>query len=121
LRCGNGGEAAAVPAPGQQPALVGVHEWVDGTTATAPCPTGLAAELGGALAVIHRVGLDCDEGVEVDPWYRAAHGAAHWGGLADRAEQAGLGWAAGLRAALPVLAASRRWLPRGRPSPRRWW
>jgi len=104
LVSGSGTGLAAVPAPGRQPVLVGVHEWVDGTTATAPCSTELAAELGGALAVIHRVGLGVGEGVEVDSWYRTAHGAAHWGRLADRAEQAGLGWAVGLRAALPVLA-----------------
>jgi Ser/Thr protein kinase RdoA (MazF antagonist) len=102
-----GGDAgvAAVSVAGGRPVLVGVHEWVEGNTATAPGSTELAAELGGALAVIHRVGLDCGEDVAVDPWYRAAHGAAHWGRLADRAGQAGLGWAAGLRAALPVLAA----------------
>jgi Ser/Thr protein kinase RdoA (MazF antagonist) len=104
LVSGSGTSVAAVSTPGRQPLLVGVHEWVDGTTATAPCSTELAAELGGALAVIHRVGFDCGEAVEIDPWYRTAHGPAHWSGLADRAEQAGLGWAAGLRAALPVLA-----------------
>jgi Ser/Thr protein kinase RdoA (MazF antagonist) len=102
----SGGDAgvAAVSVPGGQSVHVGVHEWVDGNAATAPGSTELAAELGGALAVIHHVGSDCGEGVEVDPWYRAAHGGAHWGGLADRAEQAELGWAAGLRAALPMLA-----------------
>jgi Ser/Thr protein kinase RdoA (MazF antagonist) len=101
---GSDAGVAAVPIRGRQPVLVGVHAWVDGSTATAPGSTELAVQLGGALAVIHRIGLAGGEDAEVDPWYRAAHGAAHWGGLADRAEQARLGWAAGLRAALPMLA-----------------
>jgi Ser/Thr protein kinase RdoA (MazF antagonist) len=104
LVSGSDAGVAAVSALGRQPVLVAVHEWVDGSTATAPGSTELAAELGSALAVIHRVGFEGGEGVEVDSWYRAAHGAAHWRGLADRADQAGLGWAARLRAALPVLA-----------------
>jgi thiamine kinase-like enzyme len=64
----------------------------------------LAAELGAALAAIHRVGFRCSEDTQVDPWFRAAHGAAHWEGLAERAEQAGRGWAGRLRATLPLLA-----------------
>ena len=117
LVSGSDAGVAAVSAPGRQPMLVTVHEWVDGITATAPCSTGLAAVLGGALAVIHRVGFDCGEGVEVDPWYRAAHGPAHWRGLADRADQAGLGWAARLRAALPVLAEVEALAAARRPRP----
>jgi Ser/Thr protein kinase RdoA (MazF antagonist) len=64
----------------------------------------LAAELGAALATIHGLGLGCGEGAQVDPWYRAAHGGAHWQALAEQAERAGCGWAGRLRAALPLLA-----------------
>ena len=64
----------------------------------------LADELGGVLAAIHRLGVPCGEGGQVDGWYRAAHGAGHWRGLAARAERAGRGWAGRLRAALPLLA-----------------
>jgi Ser/Thr protein kinase RdoA (MazF antagonist) len=97
------GGVAAVSAPGPYPVLVRVHEWVDGSTPTAPVSAGLAGELGGALAAIHRVGFRCGEGAEVDRWYRAAHGAGHWLGLAERAERLGRGWAGRLRAALPLL------------------
>jgi Ser/Thr protein kinase RdoA (MazF antagonist) len=97
---GAGVAEVAGPCP---PVLVGVHEWVEGITPTAPAPTGLAAELGAALAAIHRVGFRCSEDTQVDPWFRAAHGEAHWEGLAERAEQAGRGWAGRLRAAVPLL------------------
>jgi Ser/Thr protein kinase RdoA (MazF antagonist) len=104
LAVATGAGVAEVAGPGPQPVLVGVHEWVEGTTPTAPAPTGLAAELGAALAAIHRVGFRCSEDTQVDPWFRAAHGAAHWEGLAERAEQAGRGWAGRLRATLRLLA-----------------
>jgi Ser/Thr protein kinase RdoA (MazF antagonist) len=71
---------------------------------TSPASTGLATELGGALAAIHRAGFRCGQAAQVDPWYRAAHGAAHWRGLADRVERVGREWAPRLRAALPLLA-----------------
>jgi len=103
LAVATGAGVAEVAGPGSKPVLVGVHEWVEGTPLTAPAPTGLAAELGAALAAIHRVGYRYGEH-KVDPWYRATHGAARWRGLADRAEQAGRGWAGRLRAALPLLA-----------------
>ena len=99
-----GAGVAEVAGPAPQPVLVRVHEWVEGTTPTAPATTGLAAELGAALAAVHRVGFPCGEGTQVDRWYRAAHGAAHWRGLAERAERAGRGWAGRLRAAVPLLA-----------------
>jgi Ser/Thr protein kinase RdoA (MazF antagonist) len=98
-----GAGVAEVAGWGPRPVLVRVHEWVEGTTATAPAPTGLAAELGAALAAIHRIGFPGGEDTQVDPWYRAAHGAAHWRGLAERAERAGRGWAGRLRAAVPLL------------------
>jgi Ser/Thr protein kinase RdoA (MazF antagonist) len=50
LAVATGTGVAEVAGPGSQPVLVGVHEWVEGTTPTAPAPTGLAAELGAALA-----------------------------------------------------------------------
>jgi aminoglycoside phosphotransferase (APT) family kinase protein len=53
--------------------------------------------------MIHGLGWAGGKGAEVDRWYRAAHGAAHWRGLADRAARAGRGWAGRLRAALPLL------------------
>jgi Ser/Thr protein kinase RdoA (MazF antagonist) len=99
-----GAGIAEVAAPGPHPVLVRVHEWVDGSTPAAPASTRLAGELGGALAAIHRLGVPCGEGAVVDRWYRAAHGAGHWRGLAARAERAGRGWAGRLRAALPLLA-----------------
>ena len=101
---GSGAAVAAVSGPDLLSVLVGVHEWVDASTAMAPASKELAAELGGALAVLHRVGFGCGERVEVDPWYRAAHGAVHWRGLADRGERAGRGWARRLHAAVPMLA-----------------
>ena len=104
LAVATGAGVAEVAGPGSQPVLVGVHEWVEGTTPTAPAPTGLAAELGAALAAIHSVGYRYGEHTQADPWYRAAHGAAHWKGLAAHAERAGRGWAGRLRAALPLLA-----------------
>jgi thiamine kinase-like enzyme len=64
----------------------------------------LAAELGAALATIHGLGVPCGEGAQVDRWYRAAHGGAHWRQLAACAERAGCGWAGRLRAVLPLLA-----------------
>jgi Ser/Thr protein kinase RdoA (MazF antagonist) len=100
----DGAGVAQVAGPGQQPVLIRVHEWVEGATPTAPAPWRLAAELGAALAIIHGLGVRCGEGAQVDPWYRAAHGAAHWRGLAERAERAEFGWAGRLRAALPLLA-----------------
>jgi thiamine kinase-like enzyme len=65
---------------------------------------GLAAELGAALARIHGLGVACAEGAQVDPWFRAAHGAEHWQALAGQVERAGYGWAERLRVALPRLA-----------------
>jgi Ser/Thr protein kinase RdoA (MazF antagonist) len=99
-----GAGVAAVSGWAPRPVLVRVHEWVEGATATAPPPAALAADLGAALAAIHRVGFPCRAGAEVDPWYRAAHGAAHWRRLAERAGRAGRGWAGRLRAAVPLLA-----------------
>ncbi len=99
-----GAGVAEVAAPGPHLVLVRVHEWVDGNTPTAPASQRLADELGGVLAAIHRLGVPCGEGGQVDGWYRAAHGAGHWRGLAARAERAGRGWAGRLRAALPLLA-----------------
>ena len=55
-------------------------------------------------ARIHGLGLGCDEGAQVDPWYRAAHGAGHWQALVEQAERVGYGWAGRLRAALPLVA-----------------
>jgi Ser/Thr protein kinase RdoA (MazF antagonist) len=99
-----GGGVAEVAGLGPHPLPVRVHEWVEGTTPTAPAPMGLAAELGAALARIHGLGLGCEEGAQVDPWCRAAHGAEHWQALAGQAERAGYGWAGRLRAALPLVA-----------------
>jgi Ser/Thr protein kinase RdoA (MazF antagonist) len=99
-----GAGVADVAALGPQPVLVRVHEWVDGSTPTAPASTRLAGELGGLLATIHRLGVPCGKGAQIDRWYRAAHGAEHWRGLAARAERAGRAWAGRLRAALPLLA-----------------
>jgi Ser/Thr protein kinase RdoA (MazF antagonist) len=89
---------------GPYPVLVRVHEWVDGSTPTAPASTRLAGELGGVLAAIHRLGVPCGEGAQVPRWYRAAHGAGHWRRLATRVERAGREWAGRLCAALPLLA-----------------
>jgi Ser/Thr protein kinase RdoA (MazF antagonist) len=100
----NGAGVAEVAGLGPHPVRVRVHEWVEGSTPAAPVPAGLAAELGAALATIHGLGLGCGEGAQVDPRYRAAHGAAHWQALAEQAERAGRGWAGPLRAALPLLA-----------------
>jgi Ser/Thr protein kinase RdoA (MazF antagonist) len=100
----SGAGVAEVAGLGPHPVLVRVHEWVEGSPPTAPAPAGLAAELGAALATIHGLGLGCGEGAQVDPWYRAAHGAAHWQALVERAERAGCGWVGRLRAALPLLA-----------------
>src|SRR4029453_12137609 len=88
----------------RQPGRGRVHEGVDGSTPTAPASTRLAGEFGGVLATIHRLGVPCGQGAQVDQWYRAVHGAAHWRGLAAGAERAGRGWAGRLRAALPLLA-----------------
>jgi Ser/Thr protein kinase RdoA (MazF antagonist) len=98
------GAGVAEVAAGPQPVLVRVHEWVDGSTPTAPASTRLPGELGGVLAAIHRLGVPCGEGAQVDRWFRAAHGAGHWRGLVTRAERAGRAWAGRLRAALPLLA-----------------
>jgi Ser/Thr protein kinase RdoA (MazF antagonist) len=99
-----GADVAEVAGLGPEPVLVRVHEWVDGSTPTAPAPTRLASELGGVLATIHRLGVPGGEGAHVPRWYRAVHGAEHWRGLAACAERAGRGWAGRLRAALPLLA-----------------
>jgi Ser/Thr protein kinase RdoA (MazF antagonist) len=104
LAVATGAGVAEVAGLGPQPVLVRVHEWVDGTAPAAPASTRLASELGGVLATIHRLGLPCDPSAQVPRWYRAAHGAAHWRGLAACAEGAGRGWAGRLRAALPLLA-----------------
>jgi Ser/Thr protein kinase RdoA (MazF antagonist) len=104
LAVATGAGVAEVAGPDRQPVLVRVHEWVEGTTPAAPAPPWLAGQLGAALAAIHGLGLGPGEGDQVDPWYRAAHGAAHWRELAGRAERAGRGWAGCLRAALPLLA-----------------
>jgi Ser/Thr protein kinase RdoA (MazF antagonist) len=98
-----GAGVAEVAGLGPQPLFVRVHEWVEGTTPTAPAPMGLAAELGATLARIHGLGVGCDEGAQVDPWYRAAHGAGHWQALVEQAEGAGCEWTGRLRAALPLL------------------
>jgi Ser/Thr protein kinase RdoA (MazF antagonist) len=98
-----GAGVAEVAAPGQQPVLVRVHEWVDGSTPTAPASMRLAGELGDVLATIHRLGVSCSEGAQVPRWYRAAHGEEHWRRLASGAERARRGWAGRLRAALPLL------------------
>jgi Ser/Thr protein kinase RdoA (MazF antagonist) len=99
-----GAGVAEVAGLGPQPVLVRVHEWVDGSSPTAPASTRLASALGGVLAAIHRLGVACGQSAQVPRWYRAAHGAEHWWGLAACAERAGRGWAGRLRAALPLLA-----------------
>jgi Ser/Thr protein kinase RdoA (MazF antagonist) len=99
-----GAGVAEVAGLGPQAVLVRVHEWVDGSTPRAPTSIGLASELGRVLATIHRLGVPCGQGAQVDQWYRAAHGAAHWRQLAACAERAGRTWAGRLRAALPLLA-----------------
>jgi Ser/Thr protein kinase RdoA (MazF antagonist) len=104
LAVATGAGVAKVAGPDRRPVLIRVHQWVEGTAPAAPVPTRLAAELGAALAAIDGLGLDPGEGAPVDPWYRAAHGAAHWRELAERAERVGRGWAGRLRAALPLLA-----------------
>jgi Ser/Thr protein kinase RdoA (MazF antagonist) len=104
LTAATGAGGAEVAGPDGRPVLVRVHEWVEGTAPASPAPPRLATELGAALAAIHGLGLSPGEGAQVDPWYRAAHGAARWRELADRAERAGRGWAGRLRAALPLLA-----------------
>jgi Ser/Thr protein kinase RdoA (MazF antagonist) len=101
---GTGAGVAAIAGLASDAVLVRVHEWVEGSISTAPAPIGLAAELGAALAALHRVGFECGQDAEVDPWYRAAYGVAHWGGLADRGARAGRGWPRRLRATVPVLA-----------------
>jgi len=104
LAVATGAGVAEVAGPGRRPVLVRVHEWVEGTAPAAPASTRLAGELGTALAAVHGLGWGGGEGARVDPWYRAAHGAAHWRALAERAQRAGRGWAGRLRAALPLLA-----------------
>ena len=99
-----GGGVAEVAGLGPRPLPVRVHEWVEGTTPTAPAPVGLAADLGVALARMHGLGVGGEEGARVDPWYRAAHGAEHWQVLAGQAKRAKCEWAGHLRAALPLLA-----------------
>jgi Ser/Thr protein kinase RdoA (MazF antagonist) len=112
-----GAGVAKVAGLGLYPVLARVHEWGEGTTPTAPAPMGLAAELGAALARVHGLGLSCGPGAQVDPWYRAAHGAGHWQALAEQAELAGCGWAGRLRAALPLLAEVEALWQHGRRSP----
>ena len=104
LAVATGAGVAEVAGSDRRPVLVRVHQWVEGTTPAAPAPARLAAELGAALASVHGLGRDPGEGAQLDPWYRAAYGAAHWRELAGRAERAGRGWAGRLRAALPLLA-----------------
>ncbi|HEX8132983.1 MAG TPA: phosphotransferase, partial [Actinomycetes bacterium] len=104
LAVGTGAGVAEVAGRGRRPVLVRVHRWVEGTAPAAPASTRLAGQLGAALAAIHGIGLGPGEGAQVDPWYRAAHGAAHWRELAERAGRAGRGWAGRLHAALPLLA-----------------
>jgi thiamine kinase-like enzyme len=104
LAVATGAGVAEVTGLGPQPVLVRVHEWLVGSTPTAPASTRLAGELGGVLAAIHRLGVPCGEGAQVPGWYRAAHGAGHWRELAACAQRAGRGWAGRLRAALPLLA-----------------
>jgi Ser/Thr protein kinase RdoA (MazF antagonist) len=101
---GTGAGVAVITEPGLPSLPVRVHEWVDGAIPTAPATEELAAALGGALAALHRLRVHCGPDAQVDPWHRAAHGAAHWCRLADRAAQAGRSWARRLDAALPLLA-----------------
>ena len=101
---GTGAGVAVVGDPELPSVLVRVHEWVDGDLARTPASQELAADLGGALAAIHNLETRCGQDAQVDPWYRAAHGATHWRGLADRAAQAGRSWAGRLGEALPLLA-----------------
>jgi Ser/Thr protein kinase RdoA (MazF antagonist) len=101
---GTGAGVAVVGDPELASVPVRVHEWVDGHRARAPASQAVAAELGGALAALHNLNLRCGQDAQVDPWYRAAHGATHWRGLADRAAQAGRSWAERLGGALPLLA-----------------
>lgn len=89
---GTGVGVAAVGDPELPSMLVRVHESVDGDLLTAPTSQELAAALGGALAAVHNLHMSCGQDAEVDPWYRAAHGAVHWRRLADRAEHAGRRW-----------------------------
>jgi Ser/Thr protein kinase RdoA (MazF antagonist) len=98
-----GAGVAVINGPESPSMLVRVHEWVDGHLPTAPAAQELAAALGGALATIHRLEVRYRQDAQVDPWYRAAHGATHWRTLAGRAEQAGRSWARRLAAAIPLL------------------
>jgi Ser/Thr protein kinase RdoA (MazF antagonist) len=99
-----GAGVAEVAGLGPQSVLVRVHEWLDGSTPTAPASTRLARELGGVVAAIHRLGVPCGQSAQVDRWFRAAHGASHWRELAACAERAGRGWTGRLSAALPLVA-----------------
>jgi Phosphotransferase enzyme family len=101
---GTGAGVAMITEPGLPSLLVRVHEWVDGALPTAPATKELGAALGEALAALHRLQVHCGTNAQVDPWYRAAHGAAHWRALADRAAHASRSWARRLDAALPLLA-----------------
>jgi Ser/Thr protein kinase RdoA (MazF antagonist) len=101
---GTGAGVSVIADPELPSVLVRVHEWVDGDLPTAPASQELAAELGGGLAVSHSLEVRCGQDAQVDPWYRAAHGATHWRRLADRAEGAGRSWARRLAGALPLLA-----------------
>ena len=95
---------AVIIEPGLASLLVRVHEWVDGGLASAPATQELAAALGGALAALHGLQVPSGPDAQVDRWYRATHGEAHWRQLADRSAHAGRGWAWRLEAALPLLA-----------------
>jgi Ser/Thr protein kinase RdoA (MazF antagonist) len=101
---GTGAGLAVITEPGLPSLLVRVHEWVDGHPPTAPATQELAAALGEALAILHRLQVHGDPDARIDSWYRVAHGTPHWRRLADHAADAGRSWVGRLEAALPLLA-----------------
>lgn len=101
-----GGRALVVLEGG--PSVV-VHRWIDGgpVPTDAPISEPLATGIGGALATIHRLGLD---------WRNFEHQhnplprEDDWRSLAEEARTAGMRWADDLDRAAPALHTLRQWV-----------
>lgn len=78
-----------------------VYEWLhSGVPMVAPAGSVVTREMGGILATLHGLGLPVDR---VSPWHASRLSAVSWAELASVVVDKGVGWAAELGAAVPVL------------------
>ncbi len=97
-----GGCLAELPAVGERPATVRVHEWVDGIPVSgADADTATARQVGVILARVHALRLPTEATLAE---MLLVHGDAHWHSLVERLRAADVPWASRLEAVLSTIS-----------------